>query len=570
MLKSGLLLLTAGILLLATSYALRPQAFFKVHDFTHAARIGEMLIGLREGQLPVRWSANFGFGYGMPLYLFYAPLPFLVAAVFFGLGLDIVNTMNLMLLISNIITMSGAYFLGKRLLGSAAGVLLATLYSLATYRALNIFVRGAWSEVWAMAFLPWILLGIVLMIHRHSNGFWLALGGYVGLFLSHNLTSLMFVPASGVFAAIYWAGTHWQQRRQWLSGLLSWGSPLVGLWQTASSLLLAIGLSAFYLFPALTENSLTKISQIFSGYFDFRLHFLYLRQFVTPFWGFGGSNWGPEDEMSFFLGFGILLSLAVAVATITYRLFRRRLMPRVFALMITSALLLGVSIWLSLSHAQPFWEAVPVLAIIQFPWRWLSLVAIFGALFATVGVSLIQPKRLRLSVVIVLVIFSIATNTPYFRPEGYLDNANSLYYTDPPRIQSEMSQILPDYIPRQMADRLTPPTQAFLVPAGTESKVELIIDRAHQKLYKTEFTSPVVLNPQVADFPGWQFSINGRPQPTVAGEQGTLAVEVPAGRQLVSLNFERTPVRQVSDSISAFSLLVVLGIGTYGHIRRGR
>ena len=61
------------LVIVASSWALLKPGMFDVHDFIHGVRITEMTSALQEGQFPVRWSQNFGYGYGMPLFEFYAP-----------------------------------------------------------------------------------------------------------------------------------------------------------------------------------------------------------------------------------------------------------------------------------------------------------------------------------------------------------------------------------------------------------------------------------------------------------------------------------------------------------------
>ena len=146
--------------ILATCWSLLHPTFFRVHDFVHAARIVEMLRGLNDGQFPVRWSANFGFGYGMPLYEFYAPLPYFVGAGLMWLGMDVVTAIKILYIITAVGAWWGMYKLGSSLFGRASGILAAVAFTLAPYRALNLYVRGALSESWAIMFFPWILFGL--------------------------------------------------------------------------------------------------------------------------------------------------------------------------------------------------------------------------------------------------------------------------------------------------------------------------------------------------------------------------------------------------------------------------
>ncbi|NMB56436.1 hypothetical protein GYA19_00685, partial [Candidatus Beckwithbacteria bacterium] len=50
------------------------NTYFGVHDFTVGARLFEQHQTILDGQFPPRWAKDLGFGYGMPLFQFYAPL----------------------------------------------------------------------------------------------------------------------------------------------------------------------------------------------------------------------------------------------------------------------------------------------------------------------------------------------------------------------------------------------------------------------------------------------------------------------------------------------------------------
>ena len=76
------------LIFLASSYYLLQSGFFYVHDFPIAARVAEMAGAISSGHFPVRWSANFGYGFGMPLFNFYAPLPYIVGALFYFLNIN--------------------------------------------------------------------------------------------------------------------------------------------------------------------------------------------------------------------------------------------------------------------------------------------------------------------------------------------------------------------------------------------------------------------------------------------------------------------------------------------------
>src|SRR5262245_26563516 len=105
------------VIWLATSWALFLPGFFRVHDYVHATRVVELAQGLADGQLPVRWSANLGYGYGMPLFEFYGPLPYYVGGLMWLVGLPIIFILKILWGVCSGLTIWGAYAVGRRIGG---------------------------------------------------------------------------------------------------------------------------------------------------------------------------------------------------------------------------------------------------------------------------------------------------------------------------------------------------------------------------------------------------------------------------------------------------------------------
>lgn len=559
-LEQYILTVVLVIIALASHWSLlvTPQ-FFRVHDFTHAARISEMSRALADGHFPVRWSENLGFGYGMPLYNFYAPLPYSVGALLYLVGFDVITSIKLLYIAAGLITLLSAYQLGKSWFGRWGGVLTSAAFVLAPYRAVNLFVRGALSEAWAMAFLPLILWGITRVIRKDLGGWkWLVIG-LTGLFLSHNITTLLFVPVSGLVCLVLLL-------KEWLDAHRSWklGAWLQRLGWLAGGYVLAGMLAAFYLFPAFIEKDFTKFAAtILAGYFDYHLHFLYLRQFITPFWGYGGSGWGPDDGISFFLGFGQLLGAALAGLAGLWLVVRRNTSLTQLALPILAGAVFILAVFMSLERSVQIWDALPFLSFAQFPWRWLS-VASFGMalLIGSLGFVL-QKNWWRAPILFVVLVVIIVSNTGYFKPETYLETASAMYYTDTAQIQKSMSDILPDYIPQQMATKLSPPTQSWLNPKLSSKQVEVLVERTHERLYRVVVSEPTLFETTVADFPAWAVEVNGLPAQKLTGKIGTVAVLLPAGTHQVGIYWQGTTVENLSNLVSLLGVVFVLGLGLH-------
>lgn len=541
------------LIFLASSYSLLHRGFFHVHDFTHAARIAEMARALVDGQLPVRWSENFGFGFGMPLFNFYAPLPYFVGAIFLQMGFSVVTSLKLLYFLSNFLTMWGAYFLGKRLFGRGGALILSAAYTLAPYRAVNLFVRGALSEAWAMAFLPFVLWGIISFIQTKQRKYLLVLLlSLAAIVLSHNLTALMFIPLSAFFVFVY----------------LLKEKQIKLLWQFILTYVLSFALTAFYVLPALLEKDLTMIDQIFSGYFHYSNHFLYIRQFFQNNWQYGGSAWGPDDGISFFLGQGQILGL-LGLFYLTGKLIWQKTktfaQSKAFFFLTFFALATLLSLFLSLQRSVLLWDKLEFLQYIQFPWRFLAVATFFIALLLGASSYLIRNNYYRYvySLLLLVVLFF---NLSFFQPKAYLDNADSLYYTDASRISNEMSEVLPDYIPKQMAPIKTLQSQSQELPKfwldtpRQSDKLELMFANSFRQMLAVELKEASLVNFKVANFAGWQAEVDGEAQEIiVAPELGNVQVLVPAGSHKVAIFFgENTLARKLGDNLSVLALIITL------------
>lgn len=563
-------LLLGLIFILASLPVLRP-GIFKMHDFTHGARIAEMTRALKDGHFPVRWSQNFGFGYGMPLFQFYGPLPYYAASLVYLFSSQLIFAVKSMFLLSNILTAIGAFLLGKKLFKyELSALVVSAALTLAPYRALNLYVRGAVNETWGIMAVSWIFWAIIKVIKGEKFGWWWLSLSLTVLFLSHNLAALMFTPFIAGFAAVYLffekINHSWDYKQ-----LLANFAKLV--WPV----LLASGLSFFYLIPAYFEKDFTQVSQIILGdYFNYNLHFVYIRQFFDSQWGFGGSEWGPDDPISFFLGWGQFFSLGLGVVFLIKLIIQikqknswKKLIMPVF---------IGLSAFISLAMTTQktvwIWDSFSLLEYMQFPWRFLGAAAVFLALFA--GWVVRQITQSGLSKIYQLGLLSIVAagmliNAVYFRPEKMLNDPNEYYFADPGLIRAETSKILPDYIPTGMDEphQIEPVFNLVLNQDELpQDLIEIITNRTHRKKIKTDFNQPQMLELAIANYPNWRASINNEELPLTDSDitdsditnsgGGTISVNVPQGSQILSIKLHPTRLRLISDLVSLLSLIVLM------------
>lgn len=129
------------------------------HDlYFHLYRIQGIHDGLIQGDFPVRINTAFMNGYGYPVGLCYGDIFLYLPAIFEIMGLSLTQSYKLFLIIFNLFVLGTSYYCFKRISGSSIiGVLCCSLWVLAPYRLVCIYLRASVGEFLAQGFLPILL-----------------------------------------------------------------------------------------------------------------------------------------------------------------------------------------------------------------------------------------------------------------------------------------------------------------------------------------------------------------------------------------------------------------------------
>lgn len=540
------------LVILLTLRPLFNATFFPIHDFTHVARLVELDKALSDGHFPVRWVRDLGYGYGMPLFSFYGPMPFYLAELFHLVGFSALVSIKAMLIVMAVIAFVGMYLFASSYFGVLGGVVSATAFLVVPYRALDLFVRGAFNELFALSLVPFVLYFILRVRVTHS---WFDVGKlsltFVAFFTSHNLMTLMFFPL------IYGFG---------LLQLLAKGvSKLRYIIMLHMGLVLAVCASAFYLLPSFFEKGWTQVDKLIGGYGMYVYHFLYIRQWFQERWGYGGSFGGPEDGMSFHLGWVhvVLAGVGVLFWVLRSKSHHSRMIAGAGVLATASAL------FMTIYKSQFIWDRIPFLVYFQFPWRFLSVSAVLLPFLSGSIVFALRNMKLRLVFGVAIIAILIGSNLQFFKPIKLLDDPRAMYYEDSAKIQESMSDILPDYIPIWMQKWQKPFQSPFEITSGETQDIEVLVDRTQEKLLKVSIKNPSELLIRIAWFPNWTVYDNGIPiQHVVDNLTGFFTVQLTPGDHLIGIKFEDTMLRTASNITSAIAFIAIVGIMGYAQHRR--
>ena len=399
--KTNLIVLMISLLSVFSFVSLVRPGYFPMHDDMQVMRLYQLEKCFADGQIPCRWVPDQGYGYGYPQFNFYSPLPYYVMYVFRLVGFSLLACVKIGFILSLFLSALAMFALGRWLWGNIGGSVSALLYLYAPYRAMDVYNRGAMAEAWAFVFLPLIFLGIGRwVVKKRWQDLALLSFGLMGLFLSHNVTTLITIPFGLAWAVI------------WLVKEKKW-SAVKGL---ALAGFLGLGLAAFFVLPAFLEKKFVHVETMLMGYFNYLAHFVSVEQlFFSPRWGYGSSVLGPNEQV--FLGAGVFHWLFGLMGLGYGWLFYKK-DKKSFSHWLAFFLAVSFLVTVTFSHqiSSFAWQKLSFLKWLQFPWRFLTLAVFFESMLAGFVFSLVKNRRGRLVTAGLVVGLVMITGAAYFYP----------------------------------------------------------------------------------------------------------------------------------------------------------
>lgn len=554
------------ITILAVSGLLNSQ-YFSIHDDQHITRLYLLDQAIKQGNFYPRWVGGLGFNFGYPLFNFYPPLIYYIAETFHLLGFNLLWSLKLMIVVGTILSSIGMYLLGKRFFDKKTGLLSATFFTFFFYRAITIYVRGAWAEFFAMSILPFVFLGLD-NIYRNKN-FKQALLFSISLGLLIIAHPLIAFPAF-FFITLFFVYYFFCSKNRWLF----FKNFLVGSF-------FALSLSAFFWLPSLVEKKYTLVDAILTHELaSYKIHFVYPYQFWFSPWGYGGSIAGPADGISFQLGkIHIFLTIFSIFACLFYFLFKeKRESLKIYLFLL---FLFLFSLFMSSIYSQFIWDKIKYLWYLQFPWRFLTFTGIFISLIAGAGIyyfgKIIEldnnVKKVLFNLIIVfLLVVTVVKYSPYFNPHNPKEYdertltsfeeiswrvSKTSFEFSPNGIKTKKTELGTTTIGLEKRD-LTKEDFKILSKNQGRTKIKTIINKFARKEFEVQSKSPIDFRLNTFNFPGWQASLDGKEiKINDNNDYKLITVLVPQGNHKLLFSFNDTSVRILGNFISIISLIIL-------------
>jgi hypothetical protein len=562
----NLITILVVVIIAALPFLTRPglprHTDLELHVF-RAAEYGEVL---RDGVLYPRWAPDFYYGYGYPIFNYYAPLTYAFANLFDLIpGVDTVLSVKLVILAAYALGAYGVYFLARRHFGATAGVISAAAFVLSPYFLfIDPLMRGDLAEFLALSLLPWVFY-VFDRPRRFSIAQPLILAAFV---FSHNLLALIGAALLAIY--LLWRGL-------FVDGPKRWGTDLF-------SIVLAAALTAVFWLPFIVERNAIRLEVAGPGHFDYHNHFIPLAMLLAPSPALDMGATTPK----FIYNLGLVQWLLLIPAAIMAVLRRNKI--TVFFVLTT----LGF-VFLITPLSEFLWDLLPPAAFVQFPWRFLgpaafTLALSLGVLFKPRETGMTQDVSVRslpvgritfyvsrLAPVLVLLALLLSALPTMYPPLWEADFGNAS-----PRgmIDFELSGVAlgttstGDFLP-QTVGRVPAPTPSLLesyttgvvdkfdrstLPAGATVQAE-----EHSAIYdRFAVNTPVEFKGRLLTFffPGWRVLIDGVEVPVTPQDQsGFMEFQIPAGSHRLEAELGVTQPQLIGALISFSALVAIFILG---------
>ncbi len=520
------------------------------------------------GDLYPRWLMGMNEGLGSPVFYYYPPVPFFLTSLlkpFFPGDLHGWHQLGLSASLALIASGFCAYLWLKDLTDRNSALLAAVLYMATPYHlAADLYIRGSLAEYWAFVWMPLILF----FTHKIVNGKKLAVAGlavsYALLLMTHLPTTLIFSPIP-ICYAFYLSG-----RRQKLRVA---GTVLTG---TA----LGVGLSAIFLWPALTTQQLVFLDRMTTGYFSYKNWLL-----------FSNFSLWKEDKLPLLLltlDLAVIACCAFVIARLNPHKFPRQV--NIFWLAVAMA-----SIFMMTDFSRPIWLIFPVVQKIQFPWRFNAILSLATtALLASSICSFKKSRSRSMRVIWITVFLLIATWLPatgWAIWKAYPFHNPSQEEVNYANREIEQDREVPEYYPRWNTAMAEMDWETSSYEKGWDESMERKFDALLQRVgqsggslskfnivegtgqVRIDSWRPGQIDLHVEAPAGMKINVSQFYYPTwtahLLGESSNLAVQpsqpdgliclsIPRGSHEVQLEMKRSKAETTGQIISLISLVITL------------
>lgn len=469
------------------------------------------------GDLYPRWCMDVNGGLGTPLFLFYFPLPFYIAALLYPLtqlGLGMYGLFVLLSWLAGFFAACGCFSWLKDIVRPPYALLASVLFLFLPYHLEMVFFRGAYAEMWCV--------GLVPLLFKYTRRLSRGEGGVLPLALVTGLLLLTHVPVAAeslLFSGAYllaMTGSGWKAKLQY--GLaVAWG----------------VAMTAFYLVPGAYYRQFLAGSDLANGLYGWPNNYFIMDTFLKMR---GLERPLIATLLNILLLFGFTLAVLVKYRRIGDIFIRREAL--------LWAALAALALFLLFPASAPLYALLGPLSKLVFPWRMQMIVMLGTAYLAAVWMQWqCVPRKtwktdFSLALFLLLVVGNFLTSTYSQKSEALnetIREAKIIFAPEYRSLWTDKEHWEYEYLLAQSGRN--DPKAVFVTGVGTIAVRQwdwrgLILDVASKE--------PATLRLRQSYFPLWQARLDTGEAAALHPEDrtGLMLLDMPAGRHEVKVKPE--------------------------------
>jgi uncharacterized membrane protein len=487
------------------------------------------------GEFPVVWMNNYA-NYGLPTGIFVHQLTNYTGGVITFLTQNPTTSYNILVFIAILLSNFFLYLFLRFYFNPLASFLGTFIFCFTPYRIFNIYVRGAMPEIFSSIFLPLILIALYLFIvKKKTSGLFLLTLFIAGLTLNH---PMMLVVYSSVFIPylIFLLITSSISRNLKIKNFIA----------TSVFMLMGVLMASYYIIPLNFE-----IKYFYYGLIKNHIDpnsYLSLSNFINPSWYYFTKNEiFPRGHVVLF---GLIESITLVIGAV-YFLYAKIIQKskQNLQLLFFALILAVITIFLTTSFSNIFFQKLFFLNSIQFPWRFLSSLIIVPPIIAAFLYDRFPKKIIFFFVIFLVALFSF--------PQLYGKNFNShsiqSYYFSKENLQTVMMNTI--WTGKSEGYPNKNPQGEIIEGKG---KITAETLKNSSRIYSIDAQTQLRMVDHTFYFPGWTAYIDGvktNIEFQNPDYRGVITYLVPAGKHSVYLAFEDTKIRLIGKVLSVASLM---------------
>lgn len=502
---------------------------------THITNIAMFYKSLREGNLQVTWTDGFA-NYGMPLGLMAQQVTSYLGAWINFLAKDPLISYNFVFLIGAFLSNLTFYIFLREYFSTINSLIAVFIFNLASYRIINIYIRGALPEFFASFSLPLILLGIKKFLETNKFFYFALISiSFALMILTHPFMLIVYS-----FPIAFFIFFSLQNNKNWFKKISYLLLSFITGFLLSSYFIVPLILELKYFYYGLARNHFN------SG------HFLSWENFFDPRWFYFYK--GDIAPRGHFMKTGVIEIMAIFIFILLFIFNRKKSkINKPLRAMIFYSSLIYVFFLIPISNF--LYKNISFLGNIQHPWRMLSGFIFLPPIVFSFLIDQYFKKQEKLIFIIIIIIFSFLRIPQLYGKNYQLIPKENYFFTK----ENLHAVILNTIWTGKAEDYPVKRIKGEIIEGEGKLKVEEI--KNNYRRYYLKAQTPVRLVDYTFYFPGWRVYANGKKIPVEFQDpnyRGVITYKLDKGEYNILVKFEDTKPRFLGKFLSLLGISILI------------